>query len=52
MFNEYIEVPNNIMCKNIMIETYKLVKDSRDINDSLKADLRMLLECKGVNFLY
>jgi hypothetical protein len=51
-FIEDIEVPNKIMCKNIIIETYKLVKDSTDITDSLKADLRMLLECKGVNFLY
>ncbi|MFU0824983.1 transcription factor [Clostridium sp.] len=51
-FIEDIDVPNKIMCKNIIIETYKLVKDSTDIDDSLKADLRILLECKGVNFLY
>ena len=32
-FIQDIEVPNKIMCKNIIIETYKLVKDSIDIND-------------------
>lgn len=47
-----IDIPNKIMCKNIIIEAYKLVKDNKDINDDLKADLRMLLECKGVSFVY
>ncbi|MGY0374969.1 transcription factor [Clostridium sp. JNZ J1-5] len=51
-FIQSIEVPSKTLCKNVIIEGYKLIKDSDNISDKLKADLRILLECKGVSFVY
>lgn len=52
MFIKNINIPNKILCKSIIIDVYKLIKDSENINQQLKVDLRMLLECKGVSFIY
>lgn len=51
-FIQSIDIPNKTICKNVIIEGFKLVRDCEDINDKLKADLRILLECKGVSFVY
>lgn len=51
-FIQSIEVPSKTLCKNVIIEGYKMIKDSDNISDKLKADLRILLECKGVSFVY
>jgi hypothetical protein len=51
-FIQSIDIPDKIMCKNVIIEGFKLVKDCEKISDKLKADLRILLECKGVSFIY
>jgi len=51
-FIQSIDIPNKTICKNVIIEGFKLVRDCEEINDKLKADLRILLECKGVSFVY
>jgi len=51
-FIQSIEIPNKILCKNIIIEGYKIIKDSKEIDEKIKGDLRFVLECKGVSFLY
>lgn len=55
---EYIEVirhseiPNKVICKNIMKNGYDLVKSSENVDDKLKMELRIVLESKGVLVLY
>lgn len=51
-FIQSIEIPDKTICKNVIIEGFKLVRDCDDISDKLKADLRIILECKGVSFIY
>ncbi|EDS77730.1 hypothetical protein [Clostridium massiliodielmoense] len=51
-FIKDIDVPSRTLCKNIIIETYKAIKNSIDVEDSIKSDLRILLECKGISFVY
>lgn len=50
-FINEIDIPDRILCKNIIIETYKKIKESSVIKDNIKSDLRMLLEFKGVSFI-
>lgn len=52
IFINNIDIPNKILCKNIISDVYKLIKNSDNINQQLKVDLRILLECKGVSFIY
>ncbi|MCD3362785.1 transcription factor, partial [Clostridium botulinum D/C] len=35
-----------------IIDVYKSIKDSENIKDNLKSDLRILLGCKGITFVY
>ena len=51
-FIQGINIPDKMICKNVIIEGFKLVRDCNDISDKLKADLRIILECKGVSFIY
>ncbi|KEH91552.1 MULTISPECIES: hypothetical protein [Clostridium] len=51
-FINEIDIPSRNLCKNIIIETYKEIKKNINVKDSLKSDLRILLECKGVSFIY
>ncbi|KOA21485.1 hypothetical protein CLHOM_01560 [Clostridium homopropionicum DSM 5847] len=51
-FIQSVEIPDKTLCKNIIIEGFKMIKDSKEIDDRIKGDLRFVLECKGVSFLY
>ncbi|KGM96685.1 transcription factor [Clostridium novyi A str. 4552] len=51
-FIKDIDIPSRTLCKNIIIETYKAIKNNIDVEDSIKSDLRILLECKGISFVY
>ncbi|WP_231148366.1 transcription factor [Clostridium botulinum] len=51
-FIKNIDIPNRILCKSTIIDVYKSIKDSENIKDNLKSDLRILLGCKGITFIY
>ncbi|KEI01107.1 transcription factor [Clostridium botulinum D/C] len=51
-FIKNIDIPNTILCKSAIIDVYKSIKDSENIKDNLKSDLRILLGCKGITFVY
>ncbi|MCY6356544.1 transcription factor [Clostridium sp. ZS2-4] len=48
----YIQIPNKVICKNIIKNGYDLVKLSENVDDKLKLELRIVLESKGIRVLY
>lgn len=51
-FIKSIDIPDKALCKNIIIDGYNIVKNSNKISDRLKSELRILLDCMGINFSY
>ncbi|EES90495.1 MULTISPECIES: hypothetical protein [Clostridium] len=51
-FIKDIDIPNITLCKSAIIDVYKAIKDNENIQDDLKSDLRILLGCKGITFIY
>lgn len=47
-----IQIPNKVICKNIIKNGYELVKSSENVDDKLKLELRIVLEGKGIVVLY
>lgn len=47
-----IQIPNKVICKNIIKNGYDLVEASENVDDKLKLELRMVLESKGIEVLY
>lgn len=49
---QHIQIPNKVVCKNIIKNGYDLVKSSENVDDKLKLELRIVLESKGIVVLY
>lgn len=51
-FVRKVSIPNKMVCKNIILNGYDIVKSNSNIDENLKNQLRIILEAKGFNIIY
>lgn len=51
-FVRNLSIPNKMVCKNIILNGYDLIKSNSNIDENLKKQFRIILEVKGFKMIY